>query len=767
MVRAAALRTPRLLPWVVSVFLLSGGPAWTKDMPVTAITVEGNHRIEAETIKATLKTRVGSTYNPSALREDIKALFSLGYFSSVVVDGEESPTGMALFFRVAEKPLIRDIKVSGNDEINLEKIQEAITVKKGSFLDLIAVRESVKKIQDQYIDKGYYLAVVEYSLKPVGQNETILEYAIKEGKKVRVRRISFIGNRTFGADVLTKAMETSEAGWFSWITDSGTFKEATLERDVSQITMHYYNHGYIQVQVMTPQVALSPDKRWIYITIPLEEGQQFFIGHIDVEGDLIFDKEDLLKEVKSREGEVFNRSQVQEDIFHITDRYADAGYAFANITPLTRFEEAQRRVDLTFSIQKGKLVYVNTIDITGNTKTRDKVIRRELKIGEGKLLRGADLRLSRQKVYATGFFEDANFATSPVKEGREEKVNISIKVKEGQTGSLSAGAGFSSIDKFLFTIQASLGNFLGLGQRLSLSFQLSAIRQIYSLSYFVPYFLDSPWSFGVDVFQMETMYQDYTRRSLGGNLRWGYRIGDFTQAFLNYRYEDVGFSSVRGVTSSFITPGVTSAVGGSLVRDTKDHPWETTRGNVETLSVEGGGKATGGDFNFMKADASGTVFIPAFWKFVLMMNARAGYGMGFGGKPLPFAERYFVGGINSVRGYYYRSLGPRVRILSIDGDPTSPTDAFVLGGNKMIVFNSEIVFPIIEQAKIKGVLFYDAGNAFAEDEQYSLDGLRQGWGFGFRWFTPIAPFRFEWGFPIRPQAGELPVVFEFSIGTFF
>jgi len=756
------------LPCLLLFFVLQAGTAWPAEKKVLSISVEGNRRIEADAVKAALKTQAGSGYSLPMIQEDIKALYSLGYFNSIEVHGEEKPEGIALIYRVEEKPIVRDIEISGNDEIELEKIQEAITFKKGAFLDLNAIRESVKKIQDMYVDKGFYLATVEYVLKPAAETEVIVEYRIEEGQKVRVRRISFIGNKAFSADDLRKTMETSEAGWFSWISGSGTFKEAALDRDVSQVAMHYYNNGYIQVQVMTAQVTLSPDKKWTYITIPLEEGQQFTIGHIDLEGELIYKKDKLMEKVKSTEGGVFNRSLVQEDLFNITDMYADVGYAFANVTPLTRIDEARRLVDLTFSVQKGKLVYVNRIDVSGNTKTRDKVVRRELRIEEGKLLRGADLRLSRQRVYATGFFEDVNFTTAPAKEAREEKLDISIKVKEGQTGSLAAGAGFSSIDRFLFTTQASLGNFLGLGHRLSVSFQVSEIRQIYSVSYFVPYFLDSMWNFGVDLFEAETRYgSDYVRRSKGGSLRWGYRIEDFTQAYLSYRYEDVMFSDVRGVTSSFVRPGRTSSLSGIIVRDTKDHPWETTRGSVESVTVEGGGGIIGGDFDFVKCDTAGTVYVPLLWKFVFMLNGRLGYGMGIGGEPLPFAERYFVGGVNSVRGYYYRRLGPTVRVLAYDGDPSSPTTSFTIGGNKMVVFNSELLFPIIEQAKIKGLIFFDAGNAFGEEEAIDLVRLRQGWGVGFRWFTPIAPFRFEWGFPIKPLPGELHTVFEFSIGTFF
>lgn len=742
-----------IFSWILSGFAMGA------QQKVIDILVSGNQRIEEEAIRVNLSTKIGEPFSPAQVRDDIKNIYKLGWFSDVQVDLAEKPEGVIVTFIVKELPLVKKVQISGNKKVKEDDLREVIDIKPRSVLDRKALQESIKKIKNMYADEGLYLAEVNYSLKPLERGEVTVEFKIEEKQEVRVKRINFIGTKAISDSELKKVMDTKQSNLLSWVSSRGIFKEEILESDITKITGHYYNNGYIQFRIEPPLISLSPDKKWIYITLRLEEGEQFRVGRVELRGDLIFAEEELFLGLKTKEGEIFNRSQITEDIFRLTDRYADLGYALANINPLTTIDPQRRRVDLTFEIEKGKLVYFDQIKIVGNTKTRDKVIRRELRVKEGQLFSGSGLRRSRQRVYATGFFEEVNLSTEPSEQ--EDKLDVKVEVKEGHTGTLSAGFGYSSVDRFVGMIQTSLGNFFGLGQRVSLAAELGKTRQNYSFSFYEPYFLDSSWSFGLDLFKTERIYADFTRASTGGSLRWGYGIGEYSRVFLSYRYEDIDITDIPKKQQ-----GITSSITESIIRDSRDHPFDPSKGSVNSFSVEYAGGFLQGDYDFTKFSSTSRWYFPVVWDTVLMLSGNLGYGLSK--RELPFSERYFLGGINTVRGYQYWSLGPRDEVLTLEGEPTSSTVSIAAGGNKKVVFNLEFLFPIIKGAGLKGVLFLDGGNAYRENERFFESSLRTGWGFGFRWFTPIAPLRFEWGFPIKKPGEDIDsTVFEFNIGTFF
>jgi outer membrane protein insertion porin family len=755
------LRPSRLLRLLTAAFLLVVSLAFAAEETVVKVSVDGNQKIEEATIIGNVKTLAGSNLSAETVREDIKALFKLGYFSDIKVRKEAAAGGVAVVFEVKEKPQVKDVKISGNNEIETEKLREGIKIKARSIFDREAVKASAEKMKAMYAEKGYYTAKVEYEITELEANEVSVEFKIDEKEKVMVREIRFVGNEAFSDDEIKKQMETKEAHLFSWLTSTGIFKEEEIERDSGRISALYLNNGYIQLKLDKPFVTISEDKRWIYITFNIEEGKQFYIGKLDIKGDLIYEKDELGKSVESKEGEVFNRTKVSEDIYRLTDQYGNLGYAFANVNPITTIDEEKRTVDLTFDIQKGRIAYISRVLITGNTKTRDKVIRRLLKVREGQLFNNVAMKASKNNVYATGFFEDVNFSTSPG--DKEDELTLEIKVKEGQTGSLSAGFGFSSIDKFIGTAQASLGNFMGYGQKVSLSMEAGQSRQIYSLSYFDPYFLDSDWSFGMDLYRSEQVSTDNTRSSIGGVPRLGYLLTDNMRVFVDYKFEDVKITNIYGSNAKIYQGGKTSSVALTVVRDTKDHPFDPTAGTRNSITSEYAGGPLQGDNDFTKFDGTSTYYKKLFWKVIWMVNGRAGYGMGAGGARLPFSNRYFLGGINTVRGYMYQSISPMERIIISSTDAYAPARSVTMGGNKMVMGSTELLFPIIEEAGIKGVLFGDAGNSYSEEELIDFGRLKPGVGAGIRWFTPLAPFRFEWGFPLP----DTKPVFEFSIGTFF
>ena len=759
----------KLLLFSSAFIVLSMPKMLLADQPVVEkITIEGNTRIQKEVIRQNIRQVEGGLLDEKTVNDDVMRLFGLGYFDSVVVYQEPYGKGINLIYSVVERPLIREINFKGNSEIGTDKLKDALTFKPRSFFDRAAISTSIDKIIDMYKEKGYYNVNVTYEIEPVSTMEINVNINIKEGQVVRIRSIAFIGNRAFGGDELRSKMVSTTPGIFSFLTGSGKFNEAELDRDITRLTMFYMDSGYINIKIEQPHIFLNPDGKTINIVINVEEGNRYKISSIDIEGDLLFPKDRLMENIHTKPGEWFNRSKLMEDIFRLTDIYTNNGYAFANINPATSVNEKDRTVAIDFQISKGLLTYINKIHITGNTKTKDKVIRRQMQIWEGELYREDRVKASKERVYATGFFDSADISTSKGKaEGDIEKMDLDVKVKEGHGGMAMIGGGYSSYQQFFLTAQLQFQNLAGLGSQLSVMAQVGGITQQYSLSYYDPYFMDTNWSFSTSLYNMSNVYPGYTTNDNGGTLQLGYWLIDRLRVYVNYGYDDSYFSSISSAYSYLLQNGATSAVTLGLVQDTRDNPIYTTKGSLLNGSAEYAGGPFGGNFNFVKFDASVSRYFPLPLDTVFMINGRIGYGFVPGDGFLPFTNRYFLGGINSVRGYNYRTIGPEIPALLTNTDPLAPTTQLMYGGNKMIATTAEYIFPLIKEAKIDGVVFFDTGNAYAENQGYFAAPLQMGYGAGIRWFTPIAPFRFEWGFPLNPRPTDAPNVFEFSIGTFY
>ncbi len=759
----------KLLLFITVVLILQVPKMLFADQPVVGkITVEGNQRIQTEVIRENIKQPVGSPLSELTVNDDILRLFKLGYFDSVIVYEEPYGKGINLIYSVVERPLIKSIEFKGNSEISNDKLKEALTFKPRSFFDKAAISASIDKIVDMYKAKGYYNVQVTYEVMPVSAMEVNVEIHVHEGQVVRISAINFIGNHAFSSKVLHSKMESSTPDLLSFITGSGKFNEAELDRDITRLTMFYMDSGYINIKIEQPHIFLNPDGKTIDIVINLEEGNRYRISSIDIQGDLLFPKDKLMEKVHTKTGEWFNRSKLMDDIFRLTDMYTNNGYAFANINPETAINDKDKTVAVVFQINKGLLTYINRITIIGNTKTRDKVIRRQMRVWEGELYKENMIKESKDLIKATGFFDNVDISTSKgTAEGNTEKMDLDVKVKEGHGGMAMLGGGYSSYQQFFVTAQIQLQNLAGLGTQLSLMAQVGGITKQYSISYFDPYFLDTRWSMSTSLYNMSNIYPGYTTNDTGGTFQLGYWLIDRLRIYANYGYDDAYFSSISNAYSYLLQNGSTSAVTFGFVQDTRDNPLYTTRGSLLSGSAEYAGGPFGGTFTFLKFDASASRYFPLPFDSVFMINGRIGYGFVPGNGILPFTSRYFLGGINSLRGYNYRTVGPEMPALLTNTDPLAPTTQLMYGGNKMIATTMEYVFPLIKEAKIDGVLFFDTGNAYAENQQYLAAPLQMGYGFGIRWFTPIAPFRFEWGFPLNPRPTDQPNVFEFSIGTFY
>ncbi|MHC1699110.1 MAG: outer membrane protein assembly factor BamA [Geobacteraceae bacterium] len=740
---------------------------------ISDIVITGNESREAASILPLLKSKVGDAFSADKTNEDVKSIYRIGIFQDVKVESIKTDKGISLLYTVVEKPFVRAVSITGNKEIASDKIRDAIEMKNNSVFSSGLLAKSVKKIKSMYADEGYYLAEVDSSTTKSGKNGIRVTFSVKEGEKVLIKKIAFEGNKVFSQRKLRKQMETKEKWFLSWITGSGTYKEEVLKTDVNRIADIYYNNGYINVKVGEPKVALLPDKSGLVITIGITEGEQFRTGSIDFKGELLESKEVLQGKVKLKSGETFSREVLRGDVFTLTDVYADKGYAFTNVSPLSKIDPEKKTVDITFDFEKGDKIYIEKINVSGNTKTRDKVIRREFRLAEGDLYSSTALKRTKQNLSNLGFFEEASIA--PVKGSASNKLNLNTEVKEKSTGQFSIGAGYSSSDGIIGQGSIQQSNFLGLGLKGTLSASLGGKTQLYNIGITDPYFLDTNWTLGFDVYRSERDYEDYTRRVTGGDIKAGYRLSDQLSTFWLYKYEvkslfDFSPGFLQNPSLLTESSGTIGSLYGSISLDKTDYRLDPSNGYAGTLSAEYAG--LGGNQRFARFIGQASYFHPMIWNTVFSLRGELGYMMRIG-KDIPIDEKFYLGGISTLRGYSSRTVSPTNTsfLKSVDpvtGVQTSTPTTVYLGGIKEAVLNAELVFPIIKDAGLKGVAFFDAGNSYGPGDQY-FSKVLMSYGLGVRWYSPMGPLRLEYGIPVNPREGidSKSGKFEFSIGGFF
>ena len=760
---------------------------------VADVKVEGNRRVEVDTIKATV-TKKGALYDPRRIEADVRALMKLGFFSDVVVELEGDGQHPVLVYKVTERATVREATIVGNDELSKDDLKDTVEVKPFTILDLVAVKKDVKKIQEKYIEKGFYLADVGYRLEGLPDNQVAIRYTVDEKAKVLVKEIRFHGNSRLSSQDLRGVMLTQEGGLMSILGSAGTFREDMFQRDLAAIGMAYMDQGFVNVKIGKPSIALSPDRRFLFLSIPVEEGEQYSIGKIIFSGELLGEEPLLRRILATRSGTLFSRSKVGQDLFAIGDIFKDRGFAYANVTPQTQVDDKARLIDLTFDVQPGIKCRFEKIEVVGNDKTRDKVVRRELRFYEGETFSGVAMRTSKGRVMALGFFETAEITTK--KGSSEDQVIALVEVKEKATGSFQLGAGFSSYENFILTGQISQQNFFGWGQTLSLQIQWSSIRQLGQVQFVEPYFLDTRWTFAFDVYATESFYTSFNRRAVGGNMTWGYELSGLAPVWAFARHlEDMRvfgtytneYISVTGdaqyVLYNQYRSGTTSSLRFSWQWDKRDNRIFPTSGFFLTASAEyappflAPSAVFGQKVNlFSRYAVDARIYRPVLFGIVAKAKVTLGVLLNWDAQNVvPISENYYAGGINSVRGYRMLSISPTERVPANPNDPMAATTAIATGGNKQAILNLELEFPLVPAAGIKGVVFADAGNVFAAGSwkdptvPYSL---YKSYGFGFRWFSPMGPLRFEWGIPVnRRQVNgvyvDQPIDFQFTIGNFF
>lgn len=780
--------------------------------------VKGAKRVAKEDLLASIELRRGTPCRDEAVSQSVRRLWALGFFDDIVVTAlpvRSDPERVDLLIEVQERPVVDKVVFEGRSEIGEGDLEEKVTLEPGEILSVREVQEQALRIKDLYAEEGYYLAQVSHEMEPAGEGKVVVKYIIDEGPQVTVRRIRFVGNRAVTRGELMDFMQTRETGFFSFIFSRNKFDERAFKDDAERLQVLYYDRGFLDVKLGTPLVQLAPDRHSIDLTIPIQEGPRYRISRLKVqevnaegtEIEPLGGRSKLRSMVDLQPGEWFSRSTVGVGLQRITRHYRDAGYAFADVKPLIRPKrDGTHRVDLAVEVKRGPLVYVERINIRGNTKTRDEVIRREFEIDEGELYSMTKLERSKARAMRTGYFERVD--VSEQRGSKPDRLVINVEVAERATGTFQVGAGFSSQQSFIFNAQVQQQNLFGRGQDLALRLEVSGIRQTIQLRFTEPYLFGTEWSGTGEGYKTVRQFQDFNRDSTGGSVGVGRPlfINEF-RFFARYRAEYIDIAGrtggLFGTTGSgrgfrifqrlpirnLFRDGFTSSLRLSLNYDTRNDRQFPSAGVFTSLSSELADPVFGSENTFWRHRLFARFYKAIYKKFVLRLNTEWGIITSRDSDGVPVFERFFLGGIFNVRGFPVNSLGPRAGLPSRT-DPNAPVSerGVVFGGNAQFFYNLELEFPILDLApgmSVRGVVFTDGGNAWnLEDslcgapEPASNDvttdpcgfrpfALRYSWGFGIRWFSPLGPLRFEWGVPIARRRFEDPIFFEFTIGNFF
>jgi outer membrane protein insertion porin family len=726
---------------------------------IAEVQVRGNDRIEPEAIKLNIKSKKGEVLRPEQVAEDIKSIYKMGFFEKVDAEVSDTPAGKVLVFVVVENPTIQELHIAGNKKIKEKDILAAISTRLYSVVQKNLIAEDVQKIIKLYHQKGYFNVDVKYSIEfPKDPKKATVTYTINENGKVYIKKIGFTGNKSFSARKLRSIMETKEKMFVvSWFTDRGILQKDILDTDLDRLSIFYHDKGFMDAKVGTPEVSMKDDA--FYIEIPVEEGERYRVSSVEVTGDLLDNPERLVKQLQSKPKDYFGREKLRVDMDKISKTYMDQGYAFTTVDPIVKRNTEEQTASVDFDVKKKEIVHIGRVTITGNTKTRDKVIRRELSLAEGDLFNSTKLEKSLNNLRKLDFFEDVEII--PTDTEQTDIMNLNVKVKEKLTGSISAGGGYSSDDGLFTSGEITQRNLFGNGQYLGLKGYLGQNAQRYVLSFTEPYMFDRPVTGGIDLYNWLREYPDFTQDSSGFRLRSGYRFGNYSRLAGFYTFSDALVTQVPLGAPPIIVQQegrmITSSVTAAIERDSTDHPFLPTRGMVSMASLQWASPYLGGQSNFLKAEIHHGIFFPLFWKFVGYVRGEFGYINILGeddNTSVPMYDRYYLGGINSLRGFKWATVGP------YDG-------TYIIGGTNYGLATVELLFPVVESIGMRGVFFFDAGNAFLTMQDFSINGFRTDAGAGIRWNSPLGPLRIEWGYNLQPQPGESKYQFQFSAGAFF
>ncbi|MBM3381247.1 MAG: outer membrane protein assembly factor BamA [Betaproteobacteria bacterium] len=754
---------------------------------VVEIKVQGNRAVQSEAVLGLMETKVGGELTPEEVSDDIRSIFNSGYFRDVRVDAQTRPNGVALLVVVDEKPSVKEIRFTGFDAISSSTVSEKLLVKKYTILDERKITSDLRLIEQLYVEKGYYLARASYSVEEVANTEeVVLTYQITENNPVWVSHVNFIGNAFFGDTELKSNMATREKRWSSWLTNSGAFKDEFVNRDKEFLAYIYRDNGYAEANVSSPQSRLDSGRQTVDVSFNIDEGERFRVGSVTITGDLllnekgekIYSEADLLEKLNMKTGKWFRISQFQNDMRMITDLYGDHGFAFVDVLPKTRADSKEKKIDIEFAITKGEKVYFRNIVVEGNAKTRDNVIRRNIKVAEGELFHATRLEKSKAAIERLGYFQEVQITREP--DVRNKRMDLRVKVKEKSTGTLSAsfGASPSSDTRSInFFAQGSYSeaNLLGKGWNAGLSANYSPTGS-YSLNINLtePSWNDGPWSVtGFASFEYElsrpiAFESERFSKTVRGGLNVGREIIEDLRVSGGYSLERVTRNNVTPIGRLFTKQGTTEKLSQSVSFDKTDNYLMPTSGFSLSATNSVAIKGLAGTNQFGLAELAVNYYVPLFigedfkTNFRFVVEPTLVYPIQ--GSPIPYWERLNLGTLYNMKAYYQEEkvIGPRIEV--VNGPFAQSVDRIVVGGNRRLYGAGEYFIPLIPEANLRLVSFWESGTVLDDNESLSMEKFKHDLGFGLRWQTPIAPFRFEWAWPLeKGRLGEQEFIF--SVGN--
>ncbi|MFH1441919.1 MAG: outer membrane protein assembly factor BamA [Candidatus Omnitrophota bacterium] len=727
-----------------------------KTEEVKNIQIKGNKAISTNTILSKMKTKIGGPYKDNIINSDLKRLYLLGFFSDIKIDTQDTKEGLIIIITVEERPIIQSISFAGKGHLRTrdEKLKQLLKSKENQYIDYPTLSEDVRVIKKMYEKIGYNKAEVEYISSIDKENNKVkIVFEIQEGKRVKIKDILVEGNKSFPAAKILRLIKTKRA----WLFNAGILKEEVLKEDIKRVKAFYRKNGFVDAAAEY-NIKTDPKQPFLYITIKVVEGKKYLVGSVVIRGNKdITDKLILSKITEIVPDKIFSQDAVKKDLSNIQGLYFDQGYISAQVRDITVVDPLTGRVNVEYDIIENDITYVNKIKVKGNVKTKDLVIRRELKIKPGDRFDGDKLKRSKERLGNLGFFDSVSYDTEDTPD--PNKKDLVVDVKETKTGSFSFGGGYSTVDQLVGFFEIEQKNFdwknfpyfTGGGQNLRFKASFGSITDGFDLSFTEPWLFDYPVSFGFDGYKREhdrdtDVGYGYNEKVTGGDLRLGRELTEYTRADFVYRYENIDISDIStDATQALKDEAGKNNISSAMLNvtyDSRNNIFDTLRGNVLNGSYTIAGGPLAGDKDFWKATCRASHYFPCIRDSVLEIRARAGFVEVYDDSDsVPIYERFFAGGADSIRGYKERNIGP------MDPDSGDP-----LGGNSLLIGNIEYTYPVFDF--IKGAAFYDIGNVWSKASDITLDDLKAGMGLGIRLKTPIGPIRLDYGFPLNKTEGE-------------
>jgi len=740
---------------------------------VKDIRVEGIQRTEAGTVFNYLPVKVGEVMTDEKTAAAIKALYATGFFKDVRLEARDG----VLIVTVEERPSIAKITLNGIKEFSQEDLKKGLKetgLAEGRVLDRSLLDKAEQELQRQYFNRGKYAVEIKSTLTPLERNRVAVQFDVVEGKSAKIRQINIVGNRAFKENELLKQFTSTTPGWLTWYTKNDQYSKTRLAGDIEALRSFYLNRGYIEFNVDSTQVSISPDKQDIYITVNVTEGPQYKVSDVKLAGQMLVPEAELKKLITIKPGEVFARDRLTETTKAIGDRLGNDGYAFANVNAVPDLDKEKHTVAFTLFVDPGRRVYVNRVNVTGNTKTRDEVVRREIRQMEGAYYDAAKINLSRDRLNRLGYFNDVNIET-PAVEGTTDQVDVNVGVTEKSTGSIMLGAGFSSSEGLVLSGSVSQNNVFGTGNRLSVQINSGSVNTVYALSYTNPYYTIDGVSLGYDLYRRDvdatslSSVSPYKTSTIGAGARLGLPINerDFITFGLTYEQTSITTTAESPIqylnfVNTFGSDNDTLRLDTSWARDTRNSYLFPTKGLLDRVSAEIGTPV--GSLQYYKLTLQHQQYFPLGRNFTLMLNGEIGYGDGLSGKPLPFFKNFYAGGNSSVRGFKNGTLGPKDSLGN------------ALGGDQRIVANAELFFPLPglkDDQSLRMSAFVDTGASFGPFDannlyqSFSFGDLRYSAGVAVLWVSPLGPLKFSLAQPLVKKTGDKSEIFQFTLGQVF